>query len=145
MTTRNGSAEPAKRARAALTVKQTQVVLLLSRGYSHKEVATELGLNPTTVVRHLQAARRRTGARSTMHLVALVAAARERERVLKELALGVDTWLARGKIEDNGTASHDGAVPPGREARVATEESDAARLLRLFGRGGRETENGTGE
>ncbi len=71
---------------APLTARQARIALSLARGRTQKEVAAEIGVNKTTIVRNLAIARRKAGARTTPQLVAMVALARERDRLRRELA-----------------------------------------------------------
>jgi DNA-binding CsgD family transcriptional regulator len=60
----------ARIARLGLTSRQADVVRLIARGRTNKEVAAELHVAPSTVKRHLENAYDRTGARSRGALIA---------------------------------------------------------------------------
>lgn len=120
-----GGDNPAPPRSRSLTQKQLQLVVLIGRGLTRKEIADRVGIDSSCITRRLQGARRRAGARTTAQLVAMVAARLERDRVLQELSAQVQAWLAPRPAGD---------AAPRDAARVATEESDAARVLRLFGR-----------
>jgi DNA-binding CsgD family transcriptional regulator len=44
-----------------LTVKQAEVIRLVSRGYETKEIARQLGISPTTVDQRIEGARKKLG------------------------------------------------------------------------------------
>lgn len=54
-----------------ITRAQARVLTEIARGGSHAEVAARLGLDESTVASHLDDARRRIGATTTVHLLAL--------------------------------------------------------------------------
>lgn len=64
-------------ARLGLTRRQAEVLRLVARGRSNKEIATELHVTPSTVKRHLENAYGRTGAHSRGALTALLLGADE--------------------------------------------------------------------
>jgi DNA-binding CsgD family transcriptional regulator/tetratricopeptide (TPR) repeat protein len=65
-----GAGLDARIAQLGLTPRQSDVVRLVARGRSNKEVAAELCLSPSTVKRHLENAFDRTGARTRGALIA---------------------------------------------------------------------------
>src|SRR5260221_1350893 len=60
-----------------LTRRQAEVLTLLARGVSVREIAAELGLSPTTVHKHVQGAIQTLRARGRLHAVVLAARAGE--------------------------------------------------------------------
>ncbi|MFN0095673.1 MAG: response regulator transcription factor [Dehalococcoidia bacterium] len=54
-----------------LTPRQNNVLRLYSAGYTHAEIAKQLGLRRRTVLRHVSAARARLGATNDAHLLRL--------------------------------------------------------------------------
>jgi DNA-binding NarL/FixJ family response regulator len=54
-----------------LTERQSRIVELIACGWSDGEIALELGIDATTVREHVSGAKRRLGARSRPHAVAL--------------------------------------------------------------------------
>lgn len=54
-----------------LTAREQDVVRLVSRGYSAKQIALELAIAPRTVDSYLEHAKAKTGARNRNHLVAI--------------------------------------------------------------------------
>ncbi len=54
-----------------LTKRQEQVLSLIASGYRTKEIAYELNLKSETVSLHLFATRKKLGAKSTAHAVAI--------------------------------------------------------------------------
>lgn len=59
-----------------LTARQLEVILLARDGLHQPEIAGCLGISPRQVERHLEQARRRTGALTTAHLVAMLVSER---------------------------------------------------------------------
>lgn len=57
-----------------LTARQLEVATLLRHGLRHAEIAAVLGISPRQVARLSAQARERADARTTYHLVALLAA-----------------------------------------------------------------------
>lgn len=55
-----------------LTARETQVVGLVARGLSAKEVALKLTIAPCTVERHVENVRLKTRTRNRVHMVAYV-------------------------------------------------------------------------
>lgn len=62
-----------------LTVRQTQVAILIGRGYSYAQIARELGLAVNTVRHHLVQARAAAGVRTSAQLAVMVALLRGKE------------------------------------------------------------------
>lgn len=60
-----------KRPYEVLSPRRRQVLLLLSKGLTRPQIASELGLSPLTVNRHVELARQQLQARSTEHAVRL--------------------------------------------------------------------------
>ena len=56
---------------SSLTVRQEQIVRLLIDGHSRSESAQRLGISLNSYKEHLKEAKKRLGARTTVHLVAL--------------------------------------------------------------------------
>ena len=54
-----------------LSPRQLEVLTLISRGYSRKEIAGEIGRSESAVRRHVEMIRLKLGARSLAHAVAL--------------------------------------------------------------------------
>jgi len=54
--------------------RETDCLVLLVRGYTDEEIASDLAITHATVRFHLDGARRKAGARSRTHLAALVVA-----------------------------------------------------------------------
>lgn len=57
-----------------LTERETQVVSLIARGRTEREIADELSISQSTVHFHAEQARRKLDARNRAHLAALVVA-----------------------------------------------------------------------
>ncbi|MER6350599.1 helix-turn-helix transcriptional regulator [Streptomyces sp. NPDC001634] len=57
--------------RAALTARQREVLRLTAAGHTSAQVARRLGINPTTVARHLGEIYKTLGANDRAHAVAL--------------------------------------------------------------------------
>jgi LuxR family transcriptional regulator, transcriptional regulator of spore coat protein len=55
-----------------LTVRESQVLHLVARGRSAKEVALELAIAPCTVERHIENVRLKTRTRNRAHMIAVV-------------------------------------------------------------------------
>lgn len=55
-----------------LTAREAQVLQLVARGRSAKEVALELSIAPCTVERHIENVRLKTRTRNRAHMVAVV-------------------------------------------------------------------------
>jgi transcriptional regulator of acetoin/glycerol metabolism len=66
--------ETAAPALASLTPRQRHVATLLVAGLSHKQIAARLAITPRTVETHVERMRQALGARTTLRLVALLAA-----------------------------------------------------------------------
>lgn len=52
-----------------LTSRETEVVVLLVKGFDRETIAEELGISPYTVTRHLSMIRNRLGLRSTLQII----------------------------------------------------------------------------
>lgn len=61
---------------ACLTDREEAVLLLLSEGFSQREIGTRLGVSAWTVKAHRDNARRKLRASSTTHAVAILVRAR---------------------------------------------------------------------
>ena len=57
--------------RPVLTIRQAQVLNGLREGYSLKQIAGQLGVSARTIRDHLRILKRKYGAESTAHLIAL--------------------------------------------------------------------------
>jgi PAS domain S-box-containing protein len=68
--------EPARHARRALTPRQLEVLGLLCRGHSTKQIASELHLSPETVRNHVRHLLQALGVHSRLEAVAVAHAAR---------------------------------------------------------------------
>lgn len=55
-----------------LTLRETEIISLVAKGGSAKEVALELGIAPCTVERHIENVRLKTRTRNRAHMVAVV-------------------------------------------------------------------------
>jgi len=66
-----------------LTNRQTQIALLLGRGLSPAEVGEKLKLHRNTVYHYLHHGCRRTGAKTNMQLVAMVAVADFKRKIVQ--------------------------------------------------------------
>ncbi|KMS56381.1 response regulator [Novosphingobium barchaimii LL02] len=55
-----------------LTVRESEVVCLVARGMSAKEVALTLSIAPCTVERHVENVRLKTRTRNRVHMIAYV-------------------------------------------------------------------------
>jgi DNA-binding CsgD family transcriptional regulator len=55
-----------------LTVRESEVVALVARGMSAKEVALMLAIAPCTVERHVENVRLKTRTRNRVHMIAYV-------------------------------------------------------------------------
>lgn len=55
-----------------LTIRETEVVCLVARGMSAKEVAIILAIAPCTVERHVENVRLKTRTRNRVHMIAYV-------------------------------------------------------------------------
>jgi LuxR family transcriptional regulator, transcriptional regulator of spore coat protein len=53
-----------------LTVREVEVIRLLARGLSAKQVAAELSIAPRTVEHHIDHARLKTHTRNRVHMIA---------------------------------------------------------------------------
>ncbi len=67
-----GTAAATPTATACLTARQLQVLALLADGLRAEDIAGRLGITTTTVYRHIERAKQRTGLRSLSELVAVV-------------------------------------------------------------------------
>jgi len=65
------TASPPRPSATCLTARQLQVLALLADGLRADEIAQRLGISTSTVYRHIERAKSRTGARSGSELVAL--------------------------------------------------------------------------
>jgi DNA-binding CsgD family transcriptional regulator len=54
-----------------LTTREAEILTAIARGDSYEQAAADLGIGHRTAVNHMTKARRRTGAVSTVHLLAL--------------------------------------------------------------------------
>lgn len=54
-----------------LTKREQQVLTLLVQGHTYADTATTLGMTHRTAINHMIKARKRVGARHTIHLIAL--------------------------------------------------------------------------
>lgn len=59
-----GRSEPAAQEDAGLTGRELEILSLLARGFSNREMADQLVLSPRTIERHLENLYRKTGARN---------------------------------------------------------------------------------
>jgi DNA-binding NarL/FixJ family response regulator len=57
--------------RSALTRRERQIVEMLARGSTGEQIAQELVLSPETVQKHVHNAKRKIGAATRAHLIAL--------------------------------------------------------------------------
>ena len=57
--------------RRRLTPRERQIVEMLARGATGEQIAEELVLSPETVQKHVHNAKRKTGASTRAHLIAL--------------------------------------------------------------------------
>ena len=75
-------AEPAtsRLASAGLTPRETEIVNLVRRGLSNRQIATYLTLSHRTVEKHVESLLRKTGAHSRTHLVSMIADADSTDR-----------------------------------------------------------------
>lgn len=71
-------------AREPLSGREREVLELLAGGSDNNEVATTLGISPETVRNHTRNARRKLGARSRSHAIALAIALGQLELTLEE-------------------------------------------------------------
>lgn len=55
-----------------LTAREGEVLRLVARGRSAKEVASELSIAPCTVERHIENVRLKTRTRNRVHMIAVV-------------------------------------------------------------------------
>jgi DNA-binding CsgD family transcriptional regulator len=55
----------------ALTPRERQIVEMLANGYTGEQIAQELVLSPETVQKHVHNAKRKIGAETRAHLIAL--------------------------------------------------------------------------
>ena len=60
-----------KTAGAVLTRRERQIVEMLARGATGEQIAQELVLSPETVQKHVHNAKRKIGAETRAHLIAL--------------------------------------------------------------------------
>lgn len=65
---------------SAITEREEIVLLLLADGHSYREIAGQMAVSPWTVKAHRDNARRKLGASSTVHAVAIVLRARAAAR-----------------------------------------------------------------
>ena len=65
-----------------LSVREKEVLELLASGADNNEVATELGISPETVRNHTRNARRKLGARSRSHAIAIAIALGQLDLIL---------------------------------------------------------------
>lgn len=54
-----------------LTAREAEVINCLARGATHHQAAADLGISHKTINNHLEKARQRMGAQTTLHLLAL--------------------------------------------------------------------------
>ena len=71
-------------AREPLSAREREVLELLAGGADNNEIATSLGISPETVRNHTRNARRKLGARSRSHAIALAIALGQLELTLEE-------------------------------------------------------------
>lgn len=60
-----------------LTVREREILELVARGMSAKQIAQEVGIAPRTVERHIENCRHKMRARNKTHLIARAVAAGE--------------------------------------------------------------------
>ena len=68
-----------------LTERQIQIVELVARGNTNREIGAELGIRPATVKRHLERIYDQVGMRTRAGAATTVLLAREREQHLEQL------------------------------------------------------------
>ncbi len=61
-----------RRARALLTPRELQVLELVGQGLTSRQIAADLGIGASTVDSHVDAARRRLGARTRVHAASMI-------------------------------------------------------------------------
>ena len=57
--------------KAVLTPRERQIVEMLATGYTGEQIAQQLVLSPETVQKHVHNAKRKVGAETRAHLIAL--------------------------------------------------------------------------
>jgi DNA-binding CsgD family transcriptional regulator len=71
---------PSRLATAGLTPRETEILDLVRRGLSNREIATYLTVSHRTVEKHMESLLRKTGAHSRTHLVSMIADAEPADR-----------------------------------------------------------------